>query len=79
MEIPKLSLLPEEIVRGAGLIKQYSAAETYPVHTHDFYEIVFIGRGKGTHCINGRQQILSDGSMVFIRPEDVHSFRALNY
>lgn len=79
MTIPKLSLSAKEIAEGAGLIKQYSAAETYPVHTHDFYEIVFIGGGKGTHCINGKQQILSDGSLVFIRPEDTHSFRALNY
>lgn len=79
MAIPKLSLSVKEIEAGAGLIKQYSVAETYPVHTHDFYEIVFITGGKGTHCINGEQQILSEGSLVFIRPSDVHSFKALNY
>lgn len=79
MSIPKLSLSAKEIALGAGLIKQYSAAETYPVHTHDFYEIVFVCRGKGTHCINNKQQILSEGSLVFIRPEDTHSFKALNY
>lgn len=79
MSVPKLSLSAEEIRAGAGLIKQYSVTETYPMHTHDFYEIVFIGRGKGNHCINGEQQIISDGSLVLIRPKDIHSFKALNY
>ena len=79
MEIPRLSLLADELANGVGIIKQYSAEETYPIHTHDFYELVFISRGKGKHCINSEEQILSEGSLVFIRPDDVHSFKALNY
>lgn len=79
MEIPKLSLDHVETEAGVGIIKQYSVAETYPLHTHDFFEIFFISRGKGIHCINGKQQVLSNGSLVFIRPEDVHSFEAFNY
>ena len=79
MEIPRLSLLLNELADGAGIIKQYSVEETYPIHTHDFYELVFIGRGKGKHCINGQEQILSEGSLVLIRPDDIHSFKALNY
>lgn len=74
-----MTLSQKEIKDGAGLIKQYSAEETYPLHTHTFYEIVFIARGKGIHCVNDRQQVLADGSLVLIRPWDVHSFRALNY
>lgn len=79
MEIPKLSLSKEEKEWGSGIIKQYSVNETYPLHTHDFYEIFFINSGKGLHFINGKDQLLTNGSIVFIRPYDAHSFKALNY
>ena len=52
MKVPRLSLLPNELKNGAGIIKQYSVEETYPIHTHDFFELVFIVKGKGIHCIN---------------------------
>ncbi len=79
MVIPKLSLKQEDIDWGTGIIKQYSALETYPVHTHDFYEIFYISRGKGLHYINGKEELLTNGSLVYIRPDDVHSFKGINY
>jgi len=43
-------------------------------HTHDFAEVMWIERGALVHQINGARQALAAGDLVFIRPEDVHTF-----
>lgn len=43
-------------------------------HTHNFYEIFLLINGKINHIINGHRMILIEGSMTFIRPQDVHQF-----
>lgn len=43
-------------------------------HTHDFYEIFLVVEGTVVHTVNNVRQVLSAGTMVFIRPHDVHSF-----
>lgn len=44
-------------------------------HTHDFYEIFLIAKGKVQHEINDKKQILEKGTMVFMRPSDVHYYQ----
>ncbi|WP_158606772.1 helix-turn-helix domain-containing protein [Paenibacillus ginsengarvi] len=43
-------------------------------HTHDFYEIFLVAAGTVTHIVNNVKQALPAGTMVFVRPHDVHSF-----
>ena len=45
-----------------------------PPHDHDFYEIFLITGGSTLHRANGRVRELPEGSLVFIRPRDVHSY-----
>lgn len=45
-----------------------------PKHTHDFYEFFLITKGRCIHKVNGGEQYLAEGSMVFIRPEDTHYY-----
>ncbi len=45
-------------------------------HTHDFYEFFIITDGKVIHNVNNRLQYLLKGSLVFIRPEDVHYYES---
>lgn len=47
-------------------------------HSHDFYELCLITEGKILHIINGEKQVLNKGSFLFIRPEDVHYFEAID-
>ncbi len=47
-------------------------------HNHDFFEFCFITEGKILHLINGNREILHQGSFLFIRPDDVHSFEAID-
>ena len=43
-------------------------------HCHDFYEIFITAEGTVTHFINGVETKLPEGSLVFIRPDDVHGY-----
>jgi len=44
----------------------------YP-HFHDYFEIFIIAKGSIRHMVNGIIQDLPEGSLVFIRPGDLHS------
>jgi len=50
------------------------ANDRFSPHAHDFYEIFLTVKGTVTHHINGRIQKLPEGSLVFIRPDDVHGY-----
>lgn len=73
-----LSLPAQDQSCGISYLKQYSVRETYQLHTHDFYEFFYICKGKSVHAINGTNQVLEQGMIVFIRPADVHKFEFLN-
>lgn len=53
-------------------------AKRFPeaAHDHDFFEVFLIESGRTTHWINGVSQTLEAGQLAFIRPSDVHAFRA---
>lgn len=46
-------------------------------HSHDFFEIFLITKGKALHKINGKEEILEEGTLVFIRPKDKHYYEKL--
>ncbi len=48
--------------------------ENIDFHSHEYYEIFITVSGTVTHLINGRKQNLPEGTLVFIRPDDVHSY-----
>ncbi|MFO7958710.1 MAG: AraC family ligand binding domain-containing protein [Candidatus Brocadiia bacterium] len=50
--------------------------DALPFHTHEFCEVFLIERGRLTHVVNGRRQMLRAGSLVFIRPKDRHDYLA---
>lgn len=44
-------------------------------HSHDFYEFFLVAKGSLFHQINGHREILNEGKLVFIRPNDVHYYQ----
>ncbi|NWL87765.1 AraC family transcriptional regulator [Paenibacillus sp. 79R4] len=46
-------------------------------HTHDFFEFFVIIEGAAYHCINGKRELLNEGALVFMRPQDVHYYEPL--
>lgn len=47
-------------------------------HTHDFFEIFLITKGKVKHIINGSEITISEGTLIFIRPTDIHYYQKIN-
>ncbi|MDO5396349.1 MAG: AraC family transcriptional regulator [bacterium] len=45
-----------------------------PPHSHDYYEVFIILAGSCIHRVNDAVQQLKAGDMVFIRPDDTHSY-----
>lgn len=53
----------------------YGQDDKYFPHCHDYYEIFITISGTVTHQINGVTERLPEGSLVFIRPDDIHGYR----
>lgn len=47
------------------------------LHCHDFYEMFLVTAGLARHLVNGTQQDLAAGSLVFIRPSDAHHYQSV--
>jgi AraC family cel operon transcriptional repressor len=47
-------------------------------HSHDYFELFLVNHGSAHHLVNGVVQLLKRGSVVFIRPEDTHSYDAMS-
>ena len=47
-------------------------------HTHEFFELFLLTDGRICHSVNGRDITLTEGALTFIRPDDVHRFKAAN-
>lgn len=48
--------------------------ETCRTHVHPFYEIVWFHKGSGTHIVDFTEYPVTDNSIFFIAPGQVHSF-----
>lgn len=48
---------------------------SYPLHEHDFHELVFILKGTGVQNINAVDYIVSAGDVFVLKGSDVHGFK----
>ncbi len=51
----------------------YGMYDKFYPHCHDYFEIFIVVSGKATHWVNDVTVKLPEGSLVFIRPDDIHS------
>ena len=47
----------------------------FPVHSHNFYELIFVEKGKGRHIVNDISVFYSVGDVFLLTPRDIHSFK----
>ncbi|WP_028295649.1 helix-turn-helix domain-containing protein [Olivibacter sitiensis] len=45
-----------------------------PVHSHTYYELVYIRKGSGVHLLNNNRLTYKTGDLFIISPEDQHYF-----
>lgn len=47
------------------------------LHDHQYYELFIVVKGNVIHHINGTKHRLAEGTLVFIRPSDIHTYEDL--
>lgn len=50
----------------------------FPLHDHDFYEIVIVCSGNGLHYWNDYIYPITSGDILYINPNDVHGYESVN-
>ena len=58
--------------------RDFGPTHTYPFHSHNFGEIVYIDYGVVKHQVNGKVFELNPGDLVLLRPNDNHQLKALD-
>jgi AraC-like DNA-binding protein len=51
---------------------------SFPLHEHDFCELVIVASGHGWHMLNDEPHLLSSGEVLYLGPEDRHAFERVN-
>lgn len=51
---------------------------SFPLHEHDFCELVIVAPGSGWHVLNDEPHLLSCGEVLYLGPEDRHAFEQVN-
>ena len=72
-----IKLLEEEIIdkeTEANYAFYTTLKDTMGLHCHDFFEFFLVTKGKVKHHVNHEEQILGEGALVFVRPEDAHYY-----
>ncbi len=74
-EYPRLSVQLNVDTDAECLYKYvYGTEDIFNPHRHDFFEIFVTISGTVTHWINGQTQLLPEGCLVLIRPDDAHGY-----
>jgi AraC family cel operon transcriptional repressor len=55
---------------------QLDAVNAVGRHCHDFPELFWVEEGRGVHLIGSERRSIPAGTLVFVRPEDVHTVGA---
>ena len=60
------------------VVEPRSPQPSFPLHEHDFCELVIVASGNGWHILNDEPHLLSCGEVLYLSPEDRHSFEQVN-
>jgi AraC family L-rhamnose operon transcriptional activator RhaR len=52
--------------------------DRFPVHDHEFGEVVIVMSGNGWHLWNDEPQFITSGEVFYVRPEDRHAFEQVS-
>ncbi len=79
-QYPRLYLVGDDALSQVSCLIQDTVADTYPLHSHHFYEFFYVASGKAIHQINSTTEVIAEGALFFIRPDDIHAYSFLtNY
>ena len=55
-----------------------SDTEYFRPHSHNFYEVFLMIKGCALHRVNGKEEKISEGQLLFIRDFDIHDYSSVD-
>jgi AraC-like DNA-binding protein len=62
----------------AVTVEPRAPQDRFPMHEHEFGEVVIVISGNGWHIWNDEPQLITSGEVFYIRPEDRHAFEEVH-
>ena len=73
MEKEDLRLYRDQYLgQGMHIRVERREASSFPLHSHEFFEIELVLEGHGTQWLNGKELAMEAGSVYFLTPADFH-------
>lgn len=60
-------------------VRHHSRFVTFPEHSHNYVEIMYVCSGTITHCVNEKEIILQKGDMLFLNQHVKHSVKRAEF
>ena len=60
------------------VVEPRAPQDSFPLHEHDFHELVIVSSGNGWHVLNGEPHLLSCGEVLYLGPGDRHAFEQVH-
>ena len=60
------------------LIEETSLTGDFPIHSHEFSELVLVIEGTALHIIDDEEYIISSGDVYVLQGNTVHGFKAMD-
>jgi AraC-like DNA-binding protein len=62
----------------AVAVERRTPQSRFPLHNHDFNEVVIVMSGNGWHVLNEEPRLITCGEVFYIRAEDQHAFEEVH-
>lgn len=59
-------------------VEKRNNQDSFPLHQHDFYEIVIVTAGNGIHSWNDEIHTITCGDILYINHDDIHGYKSVN-
>jgi AraC-like DNA-binding protein len=76
-----MKLLARDFFRAESqivMVEPRSPQPEFPLHEHDFHEIVIVASGSGWHILNDEPHLISCGEVLYLGTDDRHSFEEVH-
>lgn len=76
-----MKLLAKEFFRSDAqpvIVEQRSPQAPFPMHDHDFDEIMIVLSGNGWHLLNDEPHFITCGELFYIKAEDHHAYEQVD-
>ncbi|MCX8956031.1 HTH-type transcriptional activator RhaR [Erwinia psidii] len=74
--LTKADYFPSELM--PVVVADRSPQPSFPLHTHEFSELVIVWRGNGLHVMNDNPWLITCGDLFYVGPDDCHSYESVN-